>query len=668
MSFFGMVDIEFALLAAAVAAGLWPAVSAVCQGMTRGIAAGALGVWLLLTVGLSLSATVYRPTGGTASIMASRPLEVRADAYVSSQTCRACHPREYGTWHASYHRTMTQAASPQSILAPWHGVTLDLHGRTYHLQRRGDEFWVDMDDPDADERFSTPPRVQRRIVMTTGSHHLQVYWYETGRGRKVEQFPFDYRIDEARWIPDHASFIRPPWPEDQRLPVAAPGQWDVGCIQCHSTRGQPRLDLDGAGSVDTHVAEFGISCEACHGPAEAHVRINRDPRRRYGMRLKKRPDDTIVQPERLDHRLSAQVCGQCHGIFTFRDPEGERTWRREGYPYRPGDDLEETRFIVRAGAAADKAALEHMRNHDPSYVLEDSFWADGMVRVTGREYNGLIETPCFQRGEMSCLSCHVMHKPANDPRPLREWANDQLRLGHDGNAACLGCHESFAADISAHTYHQPESSGSVCYNCHMPFTVYGLHKAVRSHQIDSPTVAASLATGRPNACNQCHLDKTLAWSAEHLHTWYNQPVPEMGEDEQSIAASLLWLVKGDAGQRGLMAWSFGWDAAKEVSGTNWMGPFLSQLLMDPYDAVRFIAYRSLRTLPGYTDFEFDFVAPSEKRRTAAIRAGQLWMRQRTRGERFPGKAVLMDEKGNLLLDQLRRISSERDDRPILLRE
>ena len=29
--------------------------------------------------------------------------------------------------------------------------------------------------------------------------------------------------------------------------------------------------------------------------------------------------------------------------------------------------------------------------------------------VTGREYNGLLDTPCFQRGKMSCLSCHSMH-------------------------------------------------------------------------------------------------------------------------------------------------------------------------------------------------------------------------------------------------------------------
>ena len=33
--------------------------------------------------------------------------------------------------------------------------------------------------------------------------------------------------------------------------------------------------------------------------------------------------------------------------------------------------------------------------------------------------------------------------------------------------------------------------------------------------------------------------------------------PELTDDEESIAASLLWLLKGDAGQRVLIAWAFG---------------------------------------------------------------------------------------------------------------
>jgi len=30
------------------------------------------------------------------------------EGYISSVTCRACHPSQYESWHRTYHRTMTQ--------------------------------------------------------------------------------------------------------------------------------------------------------------------------------------------------------------------------------------------------------------------------------------------------------------------------------------------------------------------------------------------------------------------------------------------------------------------------------------------------------------------------------------------------------------------------------
>jgi len=154
-------------------------------------------------------------------------------------------------------------------------------------------------------------------------------------------------------------------------------------------------------------------------------------------------------------------------------------------------------------------------------------------------------------------------------------------------------------DISAHTRHRAGSSGSSCYNCHMPYTTYGLLKTIRSHQISSPSVQATLETGRPNACNLCHLDKTLGWTAQYLDTWYGLTPPALGADEQSVAASLLWLLKGDAGQRAIVAQSMGWPAAQQASGTGWLTPYLALTAKDSYDAVRYIAARSQRTLPPF---------------------------------------------------------------------
>ena len=246
-----------------------------------------------------------------------RPIEVRQDGYVSSSTCKACHPSQYSSWSESYHRTMTQFATPQTVVPNFNGVELQAEEGVYRLEQQGDEFWADMPDPHWQEGMGPRGRVRKRMVMLTGSHHQQAFWYPSGNTRVVWIFPFMYLIDEQRWIPRGAAFLGPPEKTKEIL-----GVWNNSCIKCHSTRGHPRPD--GTGGMDTRVAEIGIACEACHGPAERHVRLHRDPRQRYARYFDGRPDASIVQPERLSHNASAQVCGQCHGRITARRHVGKQ--------------------------------------------------------------------------------------------------------------------------------------------------------------------------------------------------------------------------------------------------------------------------------------------------------------------------------------------------------
>jgi hypothetical protein len=202
----------------------------------------------------------------------------------------------------------------------------------------------------------------------------------------------------------------------------------------------------------------------------------------------------------------------------------------------------------------------------------------------------------------------------------------------------------------------------------MPYTTYGLLRAMRSHQVSSPTVASSIETGRPNACNACHLDKTLAWTSESLATWYGTPKVRLTDDEQSIAASLLWLLKGDAGQRALAAWSMSWAPARQVSGTSWMGGPLAMLLNDPYDAVRLVAHRSLASLPGFDGFQSDVLAPSATRVKDTLRALDYWRGTLRTGSRRTDAALLLDASGSPRMDAIIRLGLQRDDRPVVLRE
>lgn len=588
--------------------------------------------------------------------------------YVSSQTCRSCHPEQFASWHASFHRTMTQVAAANTVLGDFDGLTLHNRGRPHHLSRDRDGFWVDMVDPEweAERRAAgvfdndgpDAPRIRKRVVMTTGSHHQQGYWVGSTDDRMLYSLPFMWLVEEGRWAPREDVFMRPP--------NAGRGfdQWNTNCIECHSVAGESNVD-SATGWADTQVAELGIACEACHGPAEEHVRVNSDPLRRIRMRTTAGGDPTIVNPARLDGRRSAQVCGQCHGLNVFKGDVAAA-----GVRYRPGDDLCDTRMIMQITDApfnererADWRRLDrHLDRQKPNRAefLADRMWPDGMVRVTGREHNMLMASPCRADPAFSCLSCHSMHRSRPD---------DQLAARMEGDHACLQCHAEYQGErLTAHTRHRAGSPGSACYNCHMPHTTYGLLKAVRSHQISSPSVAASVQTGRPNACNLCHLDRTLEWTQDRLAQWYGAAPVALTEDQRTTSAAVLWALTGDAHQRALIAWHMGWPAARSASGQDWMAPYLGHLLADPYSVVRYIARRSLRTLPGLSGFEYDFLAPPEARSAARERAIEAWQAVHPRRLDRSGPELLLESNGTPMTARLSELARQRDDRRVDLRE
>ncbi len=614
------------------------------------------------------------PANGEVAVT-NRPIQVPTGGYVGSAACQSCHPHNHATWYDSYHRTMTQVATEQSVIGDFDNVQLFADGLTVRLFKEDKKFFAEMKQTNPQRTDVFP------VVMTTGSHNRQAYWLASSpTSRQPLILPYMFLREEKKWIPRHSGYISPSWLLDRpELAIfhTDSGSWNRICIQCHITNGRREaLDVatdDPARRVSgTIVTEFGISCEACHGPGAEHVGANRNPLRRYEQRLSGQNDPTIVNPAKLPHDRSAEVCGQCHVYKNFFSDRDEANWARNGDTYRPGDQLSLHRLILRGSSEVRQKDWQMtwdklIEKRDPTPTM---FWSDGMVRATGREYTALLDTPCYQKGELSCLSCHQMHQPAGEPRERSDWANGQLKLGMEGNDACLQCHDRFksAIELTQHTHHSPDSAGSSCYNCHMPFTVYGILKAERSHQISSPSVQVSLQTGRPNACNQCHQDKTLAWTADSLADWYKMPKPKLSEDETQVAATVLWALRGDAGQRALMAWSYGWEDAYKASGNHWQAPYLGQLLEDRYDAVRIIANRSLRRLPGFHDFEFDPTRPPERRAPAHREVLETWEGSQKSSKRPFAKEVLIDAEGRLRETTLQRLWQLRNDSPMAIAE
>jgi len=201
----------------------------------------------------------------------------------------------------------------------------------------------------------------------------------------------------------------------------------------------------------------------------------------------------------------------------------------------------------------------------------------------------------------------------------------------------------------------------------MPHATYGLLKGIRSHTVSIPTVAESVTVKRPNACNLCHLDKTLTWTADHLQQRYGMDSPTLTKEQQTVAASILWTLRGDAGHRVLMAWHMGWRPAVETSGADWMPPYLASLMTDPYDAVRYVAYHSLLKNPRYKKFKYDFLNP-EDRNMAVGRVTKIWAAMDDRANWITGDQLLIRDDGTMIRNVFSSLLRQRDQRPVLLNE
>jgi len=576
----------------------------------------------------------------------------RPGGYVSSDGCLACHTRRYQSWRRSFHRTMTQFARPDTVRGQFDHTVLKLDGKTYTLSRDGENFMVELEDTESGGGVSDgtaeagASRVVSRVGMLTGSHHMQVYWIPSRPGNLQRDLPFTYLFDDHRWVPLRDTFLRDP---NIR---GTPDKWNFDCMECHTTAGVPGEDR-AEGTLDTSLGEMGIGCESCHGPGEEHENANHNPLRRYVLRLSGKGDPTIVNPARLPPKLASQVCGQCHGIKYYGNM---KEYLEQGEDFRPGRDLSPGIHILQPTRAAADPNVANLLRRQPD-LLAGRYWPDGKERVSGRDYNALIDSPCYQRGEISCLSCHSMHESS---------PTNQVRAGMEGNQACTQCHQQFENNLAAHTHHDPQSSGSLCYNCHMPYTTYGLLKAIRSHFVENPSVATTVNTGRPNGCNICHLDRSLGWTDGHLTAWYGVKPAALTDEQRNISAAVLWALRGDAGQRALAAWYMGWEPARRASGERWLTPYLAQLLTDPYSAVRYIAGHSLQRMPGFQNFAFDFIGSPQEREGARLRALEAW--QQAGLPDRTGAAILISPRGDLQDNAVTNLLQQRDNLSMDLKE
>jgi len=201
--------------------------------------------------------------------------------------------------------------------------------------------------------------------------------------------------------------------------------------------------------------------------------------------------------------------------------------------------------------------------------------------------------------------------------------------------------------------------------------------AHRSHRIQSPDAGVSLEHDVPNGCNQCHADRSLAWTAESLGAWYGQPpVPGIVGDRASVSEQIYQLEKGHALSRAIAVQMLGSENALEAAPGAWRVPFLADGLEDSYPPVRQNAHRSLRKIAGFQESDFVYFAGAEERarQVAAIRArwSDLTRARLDEGQAATGgpvpESVPLHADGSPIEPVRRRLQAERDQTPLMIAE
>jgi tetratricopeptide (TPR) repeat protein len=150
-----------------------------------------------------------------------------------------------------------------------------------------------------------------------------------------------------------------------------------------------------------------------------------------------------------------------------------------------------------------KSFLNH---YMPSLLDEGMYYADGQIQDEVYVYGSFMQSKMQHQG-VTCSDCHEPHS---------------LKLRKQGNGVCLQCHAASRFDSKKHHFHETDSKGALCAECHMPPKNYMVVDPRHDHSIRIPRPELTNTLGVPNACNQCHEDKNTTWAVSQIKQWYGK--------------------------------------------------------------------------------------------------------------------------------------------------
>lgn len=384
---------------------------------------------------------------------------VSSNDYVGEQTCKSCHTQEYDHWLKSDHFKAMQVANDSTVLGNFNNTSYTADGVTTHFFKKDGKYFINTESEDGSYK-------DYEVKYTFGHYPLQQYLIDFPKGKKqVSRASWDSR--KNKWFYQYAG---------QKIPAGDwlhwtgnAQNWNSTCADCHSTNLQKSYKEEDDSYHTTYNA-INVSCESCHGPGKKHVDYIKIDYKE-GKKVK---DSYLMLTQNSSQTAIINTCSPCH---SRRSPVGSNLLLSD----------------------------EFMDNYIPELPTTENFYADGQMKGEVFIYTSFMQSKMAQVG-VQCNNCHQPH-------------TGKTKL--IGNSLCLSCHQPKYNDIS-HTLHAANIAGAKCVSCHMPGETYMGNDFRHDHsfRVPRPDLSAKFAT--PNACNNCHKDKSSQWAADIIVKKYGK--------------------------------------------------------------------------------------------------------------------------------------------------
>ena len=382
--------------------------------------------WILATASVALlgGAAIWYPRSRSKPIPPS-PSGQRSAGYVDSSACSECHADVAKTYQNTGMARTFHRPNVETVIEDFKRANQFVHkvsGLTYTMTERDGKFYMRRSAIGSDGKEAGVLEEQIDYVVGSGNH-ARTYLRRTRQGRLVEM-PINWYLEKGGFWNMSPGFDGPDQPDLH-------GAVSAECIFCHTAY---PLDDDRKTQDDEQVFPStlpeGIDCQRCHGPGAAHI---------AAAHAKGSVDQiykTIVNPSKLSRDRQLEVCMECHLETSARHiPNSIRNYGRDLDSYRPGEPL-----------ADYKTYFE--RPKDPN---------DFGFETAHASYQ-LPRSMCFQKSQMTCLTCHNPHDIPRGQAATRHYVE-----------VCQSCHAS-TKDLAQDAAHKGVviQTDSNCLTCHMP--------------------------------------------------------------------------------------------------------------------------------------------------------------------------------------------------------